>query len=487
MRSSIESKVRYLKDLSLSERPGIYVPLSGKPNLDAPDHSALPLMETVFAFLGSKRQVMLLLGDPGSSKSTFVKQLERELWTRYNGDNDPIPLLINLQDVKNAASDILSQVLELKYFSKEQRGFLKKRNRPFILICDGYDEAQVSANIYNTNDFNGYGQWRVKLIITCRSDRVGRDYRGRFQPEPKNRYDATDLGLFQEAAIAPFTRRQIKDYVTQYVAQERPQLLDRQMSGSGQVAAPRVRSEAQGLPPVVRDWSVDAYMEMLTDIPNLMDVVKNPFLLSITLKVLPVIAGPVQDLSRSRVSFDTLYKHIVDEWLEVGKMRLYVKKLSYAEEKALDELMEEGFVESGMEYMKGLAAAIFRKQGGNPVVQYSHLRDKDREPWKAKFLSPEPKTKLLQESVPLIRAGLCYQFIHPSLLEYLYSLVVFEADDNSQKKDPCKDDTSDDHNPNRKNPGSGAPVILSRLSTSEELEMEGTLGLMSISERPMAV
>ncbi|KAG0197012.1 hypothetical protein BGX33_001026, partial [Mortierella sp. NVP41] len=155
MRSSIESKVRYLKDLSLSERPGIYVPLSGKPNLDAPDHSALPLMETVFAFLGSKRQVMLLLGDPGSSKSTFVKQLERELWTRYNGDNDPIPLLINLQDVKNAASDILSQVLELKYFSKEQRGFLKKHNRPFILICDGYDEAQVSANIYNTNDFNG--------------------------------------------------------------------------------------------------------------------------------------------------------------------------------------------------------------------------------------------------------------------------------------------------------------------------------------------
>ncbi|KAF9082890.1 Transducin (beta)-like 1 X-linked receptor 1, partial [Mortierella sp. GBA35] len=469
MLSRIQSRLEELKKQCLDEQPKIYVEPLGKANLDAPSHFAVPLMDTVTEFLDSERKVLLLLGDPGSSKTVFLKRLERRLWEACNGVNDPIPIFIDLPYITNPASDLLGKVLESKNFSQDQRRHLKSSQRQFILLCDGFDEAHVTGNIYYNNDFNGHGQWQAKLVIACRSNKVGRDYRGRFQPEPKNRYDATDLGLFQEAAIAPFTRRQIKDYVTQYVAQERPQLLDRQMSGSGQVAAPRVRSEAQGLPPVVRDWSVDAYMEMLTDIPNLMDVVKNPYVLSFVLRLLPTIAGSASDFSRACVSFDTLYKHFFDDWMEVNKRRLHTMHMSDSEHQAHGELIDSDFTASSMDYLKDLAVEILRRQGGDPVIQYSDFKERDT--WKARFLGSESRTKVLRESVPIVRSGSSYRLVHDSMIDYLYSLVVFDAD---HKSDPS-------------NIGGGGPLTLSTQEMSEDTKRKGTLELISISERPMTV
>lgn len=88
-----------------------------------------------------------------------------------------------------------------------------KTYRKFILICDGYDECQQARNLYMGNRLNQPAEWNAKMIISCRSEYIGADYRDRFQPSDRNR--RSEPGQFQEAVIA-------QDYIKQYVSLQRP-------------------------------------------------------------------------------------------------------------------------------------------------------------------------------------------------------------------------------------------------------------------------
>ncbi|KAG0272603.1 hypothetical protein BGZ95_011615, partial [Linnemannia exigua] len=65
----------------------------------------------------------------------------------------------------------------------------------------------------------------------------------------------------------------------------------------------------------------------------------------------------------------------------------------------------------------------------NPVVQYTHLRD--RNTWKATFFSPDGQAKLLRESSTVTRSGSFFRFLHRSLLEYFFSRTVYDPLDSS--------------------------------------------------------
>lgn len=85
---------------------------------------------------------------------------------------------------------------------------------------DRYDESQLTVTLHITDFFNRPVQWDVKLIITCRTQCLVQDYRGRFMPEGNSNYNRQVFGLFQEAVIAPFSKEQIGNYVEQYVPLE---------------------------------------------------------------------------------------------------------------------------------------------------------------------------------------------------------------------------------------------------------------------------
>lgn len=541
MQYATEEQVRRLRSqcLNLPEtpeppKPEIYIEPYGydqplgttQPNsntsLDAPDLPTKPLMTMAYEFLDSTNTVLLLMGDPGSGKTVFVKQLERKLWGEYNGLSDAIPILVNLSEFTKPANDLLGQVLQSRNFHPDHIQVLKRNKRRFILICDGYDEAQVQVNIYNQNRFNREGQWIVKLIIACRSDKIGRDSDGRFQPEVDDRYSSQKLNQFQKAATASFTLRQITEYVDKYVANQL-QMVVRQSSGGDQELTQHDSSTAQPSSQTGLVWTVSQYMETLTDIPNLMELVKNPYILSFILEQLPVIAGPPHDVSQSRVSFDELYKYIFDDWMRVGKQRLHGKTMNSAEQQALVMLMDDGFGPHCMEFLKDLAVDIFDKQAGEPVVEYSHLRHKNMatSAWKTRYFGPDPTSKLLQESVPLIKSGNFYRFVHPSLLQYLYSLAVFdpngpEDDDGSGNDDPGTDGWSSGgfDSDNSRGGGRGPVSRSNTLSSSERgpasrqgqasqripavekekvvekgraLEKDHKLGVTNIAKRTMAV
>ncbi|KAF9127057.1 hypothetical protein BG015_004604, partial [Linnemannia schmuckeri] len=443
---AVEERVQRLKSLCLdAPDPVIYIepfgydqPLGAiqshnNTGLDASHPLARTLMAMAQEFLESDKQVLLIVGDPSSGKTVFVRQLERELWGEYTGSDDPIPILVNLPEFGNTATDVLGQVLKSKGFHSEHTQLLRRNKRQFILICDGYDEAQVQGNIYNQNRFNRDGQWIVKLIIVCRSDKIGRDSDSRFQLEVDNRYSPKKLDQFQRVAIASFTLRQIRGYIERYV-EKQLQVVVQQSFGVGQDVVQHRPSEVPLTSESSRVWNVQHYMERLADIPNLMELVKNPYILSFIMELLP-------------------------------------KTMSSTEQQTLGRLTEYGFRTACMEYLKNLVVEIFTKQGGGPVVEYSYLRHKNTSPWKAKFFGPDPETRLLQESVPLINSGSFYRFAHPSLLQYLYSLAVFDPNG-------CDDGDSGDYG----NSGNGNPTGGCILSSSnlEDLKRDKQ-GLVSTS------
>ncbi|KAG0345415.1 hypothetical protein BGZ54_005573, partial [Gamsiella multidivaricata] len=272
--------------------------------------------------------------------------------------------------------DMIAKHLRRNDFTESQIREIKQ-HRELILICDGYDESQQTHNLYVSNQLNEPGEWRAKMLISCRSEYLGQNDRDRFQPMDWNHRAAPNL--FQEAVIVPFSPEQIEDYIRQYVHQNRPL------------------------------WRTKQYLEALKQVPNLQELVKNPFLLTLSLEVLPrvVNTGQALDLSRTRITRVALYDQFVEQWLERSKKRVGGNDLSPQAKAAFDTLVDEGFTLNGIGFLKRLAVAIYKKQAGHPVVEYSRARDEGT--WKAAFFSRDDEVQLLREACPLSRSGNQYR------------------------------------------------------------------------------
>lgn len=398
----------------------LYIPPQGKLGFNSSDKDTFPLMEKTLEFMASRKQVLLLLGDSGAGKTTFNLELENTLWMDYKR-GDPIPLYINLPAIDKPARDLIWKQLLYHNFSEDQIQDLKQR-RQFILICDGYDESRLTRNLHTTNHLNMPGQWKAKVVISCRSQYLGPEYRARFEPAVNRYGHGTPADLFQEVFIASFSRAQIKLYVERFV---RRTLLD-PVSVSGRP-----------------HWGVDDYTNKLDAIPNLIDLVSNPFLLTMALRALPTVVQSEQALSDIRLTRIKLYDIFTKDWLDTNKLRLENSSLSKEARATFGLLCDAGFYEEGLKYQKDLSAAIFQHQNGHPVVRYLHQRD--AQSWKAPFFDPDSQeATMLRESGLLTRSGHRYRFFHRSLLEYLYSRVISDSFHPASQVD--EDDHSTEEN-----------------------------------------
>ncbi|KAF9547812.1 hypothetical protein EC957_007758 [Mortierella hygrophila] len=387
----------------------VYIPPQAKANLKASDNDTFPLMASVKDFLASERQVMLVLGDSGSGKSTFNKHLERDLWSSYVEHHDldekePIPLFINLATIDDPERDLIAKQLRFHNFSESKIQELKESRR-FNLICDGYDETKWTSNLYVKNQLNaGRGHWKAKMVISCRSAKLGHQYKTQFMPLPSNTNRGQTADLFQEAVIAPFTPDQINGYIDQYILIEhfnRPQ------------------------------WKAQEYNDMLHWIPSLKDMVRNPFLLTLALEAMPRLVGAGRaknDLLQIKVNRIVLYDAVVQQWISNAECRLETSSLNEAEAEALNGLRQFDFKLKVIEYLKGLATDIFKEQDGSPQVLFSGESDAQ---WKVKYFGLKPETTLLRQSSPLVRNGFQNSFIHLSVLEYFFARVIYDPEQSS--------------------------------------------------------
>jgi len=396
----VEESLRQLQRRRIKEYgDDLYIPPQAKVNAQAPDDTRFPLMDKVMEFLGSSQTVFLLLGDSGAGKSTFNRTLDYNLWRTYKKREGPISLFISLPSIDRPDQDLVTKQLRKADLSELQIKELKA-HRKFILICDGYDESQQVNNLYVSNRLNQEGEWKAKMVISCRSEYIGNDYRDRFQPIDQNRKSLP--ALFQQAVVASFSEDQIHNYIKQYVTIRRPL------------------------------WDTENYISVLNQIPSLKELVKNPFMLTLSLEVLPRMVDAGERLSTTQVTRVTLYDQFVEQWLERSKRRLNEKELSDQAKAAFESLSDEGFTLNGIDYLKKLSVAIFKHQGGNPVVTYSRFIDEGT--WKTGFFSRNHEKQLLREANPLTRSGNQYRFIHRSMLEYGLARAVFDPQEARKAK-----------------------------------------------------
>ncbi|KAG0307764.1 hypothetical protein BGZ98_009836 [Dissophora globulifera] len=405
---AVEADLRKLARVRLQDvGDTIYVAPEAKSHRQAADHALFDLTAKAKEFLDSNKKVLLIWGDSGAGKSTFNRELERELWNDYINCKDrilkkqkKIPVFVTLPAVDKLEPDLIGRQLHKARFNEAQiQGLKDKRN--FVLICDGYDEYQQMRNLYDINELNRPGQWKAQMVITCRSEYLGLDYRHLFQPE--DRHGQMGEALLQEAVIAPFSKDQIQAYIEKYVAKEALKWTDDKE---------------------VPHWEAKDYLRVFDKTPSLQELITNPFLLTLSLRVLPGMADIGKNISSIKVTRVMLYDRFVEQWVEQGKRRLIKRELVGSEKKAFDILSADSFSRNAILFVKKLAVAIFENQDGIPVVEYSFNREED--PWKVEFFGQDDSKKLLREVCPLHRYDNQYRFIHKSLLEYCFARAVFE-------------------------------------------------------------
>jgi hypothetical protein len=349
-------------------------------------------MDRVDDFLAGDGQVMLVLGDSGAGKSTFGRHLEHQLWQEYQ-PGSRIPLFISLSVLDRPHKDLVAEYLKRVDFPEDLIWELKQR-RQLLLICDGYDEGQLTCNLHTTNLFSQSRQWDVKLLITCRTQYLGPDYHDRFVPMAAGRYHQFANNLFHEAVIAPFSEDQIEMHLEKSLQLE------------------------------ARTFVKKDFKARLSIIPDLLDLGKNPFILTVVLEALSYVFQEKSDLSSLCVSRLELYETFVQHWLAANKRRLQNLRLNKCNRAALEALLDDGFQRNGTRYHRELAMAIFQEQGGQPDIDYSHMQDSQT--WKARYFGTDPIKCLLRDSSLLIRAGNQYHFVNQSVLAYFFSCAIWE-------------------------------------------------------------
>ena len=159
-----------------------------------------------------------------------------------------------------------------------------------------------------------------------------------------------------------------------------------------------------------------------------MRLVKNPFMLTVALRALPAVVKGITDISKFQMTRLSLHQSFVGHWIHLGKLRLLSMKMDAEAMNALKELLDDGFSNAVIDFLKDVTVAIFREQDIYHIVQFTQR--KDGMTWKAKFFGPQSEFTFLRESSPLTRAGVQYQFIHASLLEYFLSCHIFDTTAN---------------------------------------------------------
>ena len=391
-RPDVEGNLRLLQKRRSKERgSAVYIPPQAKAGFQASDNARFPLMESVTDFLNSDRKVFLLLGDPGTGKSAFSRELELELWESYKTKTGAIPLHINLPTITKPEDDMITKHLRTIGFTESQIREVK-HYRKFVLICDGYDEISLETpNLYTSNRLGQPGEWDAQMVINCRSEYVylENEYRDWFRPGDRSQISES---LYQEAVIAPFSMEQMHDFIHQYVTLYEPR------------------------------WREEDYKQALNLIPSLKELVRNPFLMTLSLEVLPRMMVPGEQISATHITKVALYDQFIEHLLEQGKKRIGEKDSGSLSVSAFGGLTNDRFTRDCIDYFKKLCVAIYKEQDGQPIINYQHNHETS---WKTEFFSGHKK-QLLREACPLVRDGNQYRFIDRSLLEYGVALAIFD-------------------------------------------------------------
>ncbi len=205
--------------LAKSAQSGILLDLEKRRQDTAVSQPWLPVVGTIVAplktqaafdtlvenFIATDR-ALLILGAPGSGKTTTLITLARDLIHLAEEDeNEPIPVILNLAswaEKRTAVADWISEELTVKYQIPRAIGQQWLENDNLLLLLDGLDEVPSQQQSACVTMLNEYRQVHglTGIVVCCRSQ----TYEGISQP----------LDLGGAIQLQPLTDSQIDDYLT---------------------------------------------------------------------------------------------------------------------------------------------------------------------------------------------------------------------------------------------------------------------------------
>jgi predicted NACHT family NTPase len=163
-------------------------------------------MLKIFQEIGLGRS-LLILGAPGSGKTTMLLELARQLIERARQDEtEPIPVVFNLASWKEhqTLADWLAEQLNIVYYVPKKTAPAWVNENRMLLLLDGLDEAKADSRGKCVDAINQFRKEHglTSLVVCSRIEE----------------YAALDAKLSLEGAITlqPLTSRQVNAYFERF-------------------------------------------------------------------------------------------------------------------------------------------------------------------------------------------------------------------------------------------------------------------------------
>jgi hypothetical protein len=377
----------------------VYIPPLGSRTPLSQERLSFSLGEAVDTFTQSDKKTLLLLGEAGAGKSFFLQKTAIDYCKAVQQAKE-IVLYLHLPSLADGSTNLIADLLNKYEFTKDEISLLQREYK-FLIFLDAYDERNIIDNIYLKHKMF---EWDLKVIITCRNTFLTtvNNYAAYFMPFVNQQPIAN---WYDEIQVMPFSEAQINQYIEKYVA----------------TYSKKISNDLQSRKDVGEWLQSQSYINLINQIPGLGGLINNPWLLSITVAILPHLALDYAEKAANSLSIVITKRKLID---------LYIRKHFEREQSKLiaqNFRCEKNLIQNFETFARRLAVAM--KEDNIGQVYYENPSDLFDEPVTNKydkfFNNKNPKVEQALKACPLkeIREKdkRVYAFSHINFLDYFAS------------------------------------------------------------------
>ena len=252
-----------------------------------------------------------------------------------------------------------------------------KEDGRFYFFLDGYDEmpSQPLINLYQSGRLR---EWKhAKVVIGCRSQHLARvhsvdDYFAPYVGE------GPQVALLEKWYISPFHEGQREEYLSKYFTQN-----------------------------PIEGWSAKHLLDVIDKNPDIKEMTKTPFILSMAAVSLPALLGQSPSADKLELKRSELYDAFVETWFQRQQTKLLPASAGLT-------------LKTVQRYCEQLATEMEARHCHEVVYapQKSLFSNVGSPPWDKFFRWGDERLELIRRCAPLQSTQAGFAFLHRSIFDH---------------------------------------------------------------------